>query len=215
MKIRVVLSLLLTGIFSTTALAGLEPPEGEKLITYQPDPEVWEVANKDLINSKRLVWFSKEMRAKNRTYDDFYELNVFNKPEKNLDELREWSDAKGKLKCRSFESVDLARNAEGSYPSIFWRTTCLKKNAPGARLVTKLIEGERHLYQVQKAWVGKVDQADIDLWLKRVEEAFVCNKNSETEPCPVEAPAAETDAEQNGLQAAIEATSSTEISDQE
>jgi hypothetical protein len=211
MKIRVVLSLLLTGIFSTTALAGLEPPEGEKLITYQPDPEVWEVSNKDLINSKRLVWFSKEMRAKNRTYDDFYELNVFNKPEKNLDELREWSDKKGKLKCGNFESIDLARNTEDTYPSIFWRTTCLKNNAPGARLITKLIEGERHLYQVQKAWVGKVDQADIDLWLKRVEEAFVCNKNSETEPCPAEE-AAETildDAQ------APEVASSTAVSDQE
>ncbi len=212
MKIRVVLSLLLTGIFSTTALAGLEPPEGEKLITYQPDPEVWEVSNKDLINSKRLVWFNKEMRAKNRTYDDFYELNVFNKPEKNLAELREWSDKKGKLKCGKFESIDLAHNPEGSYPSIFWRTTCIKSNAPAAQLITKLIEGERHLYQVQKAWVGNVDQADVDLWLKRVEEAFVCNQNNETEPCPVEASDTETDTEQNKLQAATETTSTTESS---
>ncbi len=186
MKIRAVISLLIAGTFSSVALAGLEPAEGEKLITYQPDPEVWEIANKDLINSKRLVWFNKEMRAKGRTYDDFYEVNVFNKPEKDVDGVRQWSDKKGSLKCRQFESVDIARDVSATYPSVTWRTTCLRGNAPAARLITKLIEGERHLYQVQKAWVGKVDNATIAEWQAHIEESYVCDINSETDPCPAE-----------------------------
>lgn len=195
MKIRTLFSLLLTGIFSTSALAGLEPPEGEKLITFQPDPEVWEIADKDLINSKRLVWFNKEMRAQGRTYDDFYEISIFNKPKKkDLDGVREWSDRKGSLKCLQFESVDLGRDAASQYPSVYWRTTCLKSGSPGARLITKLIEGEKHLYQVQKAWIGKVDEDVINAWLERIEEAYVCNVDSESAPCPPQPESTESEA---------------------
>lgn len=194
MKIRALLSLLLAGIFSTSALAGLEPPKGEKLITFQPDPDAWEIADKDLINSKRLVWFNKEMRAQGRTYDDFYEISIFNKPKKkDLDGVREWSDKKGSLKCRQFQSTNLGRDTNSSYPSVFWRTTCLKSNAPIAQLITKLIEGERHLYQVQKAWVGEADEEAINIWQKRIEEAYVCNIDSESNPCPTQSEAPVTE----------------------
>lgn len=200
LKIRVALPLLITGVFSTTALAGLEPAEGEKLITYQPDPEVWEIANKDLLNSKRLVWLNKDMRAKGKTFDDVYQVDVFNKPKKkDLDGVREWSDKKGSLKCRQFESVDIERDTTSTYPSVTWRTTCVKSSSPPARLISKLIEGERHLYQVQKAWVGDVDEADMERWQQRVLESYVCDLNSDAVPCPEnQASSAATESQTDG-----------------
>ena len=70
---------------------------------------------------------------------------------KDLHGIRQWSDKKSRLKCRQFESIDVARDTDHTYPSILWRTTCVKSKAPIAQLITKLIEGEQHLYQIQKS----------------------------------------------------------------
>ena len=184
MKIRALLSLLLTGLLSTTAFAGIEQPSGEKLIAFEPDPEIWEVHNKDWIESKGLVWFRKDMRAKGKVYDDFYMVNIYNQSENDLDHMRERYDYPGRRSCDSFDSIDMKSAVTTPYPMMLWHTTCLKTRDPEARIIHLIVEGERHIYHVQKGWRGKVDPADLETWAERIKNIYVCDLNREDAACP-------------------------------
>jgi len=203
MKIRVVLSLLLTGLLSTTAFAGIEQPGGEKLIAFEPDPEIWEVHNKDVIESKSLVWFKKDMRAKNRVYDDVYTVDIYNQSKNGLDHIRNRYDYPGRRSCDTFESIDMESAVTTPYSVMLWRTTCLKKRDPEARFIHLVVMGERHIYHVAKAWRGEVDSADVQIWTERMKNIFVCDLSREDAACPAGAiPAPKT--EQEAAQADVE-----------
>ena len=186
MKIRLLLSLLLiSGVFSTGA-AAFEQPEGEKLIIFQVDPEKWEVHNKDILESKSLVWFNKEMRKQGRTYDDFYMINIYSQSENDLNHMRDRYDKPGQKFCSNFESTDLPALANQNYLSMFWRTLCLKKRDPQARIVHLTIKGKNHIYHIQKGWRGEVEEAEVDKWVDRLKDTFLCDINREDAPCPAQ-----------------------------
>lgn len=184
MKIIAFVSLLLTGLISITAFAGIEQPSGEKLITFEPDPERWEVHNKDLIQSKSLVWFRKDMRAKGKVYDDFYMVNIYNESENSLEHMRNRYDFPGRRSCDTFESVDMQSTVAMPYPTMLWQTICLKSRDPEARIIHVIVKGERHIYHVQKGWRGDVDPADLEIWTQRMKNIFVCDLKRKDAICP-------------------------------
>jgi len=217
MKIRVVLSLLLTGLLSTTAFAGIEQPGGEKLIAFEPDPGIWEVHNKDVIESKSLVWFKKDMRAKGRVYDDFYMVNIYNQSENGLDHMRNRYDFPGRRSCDSFESIDMESAVTTPYSMMLWSTTCLKTRDPEARIIHLIVMGERHIYHVQKGWRGKVDPTDVAIWTERMKNIFVCDLSREDAACPagaIPAPQTEQEAAQDDAEEELN-TAAASVSDKE
>jgi hypothetical protein len=199
MKIRVLFSLLFAAFFSNAVLAGFEQPSGERFIAFEPDPEQWEIHNKDLINSKGLVWYNKEMRTKGRAFDDFYMINVYNRSDdkEGLAHVRDWVDIRGRRDCSAYESEELQRNLESKYDAIFWKTTCLHAKRAPSRIINLVLGGERHIYLFQKGWRGDVEQADINTWIERIGEIYLCNDNSTDSPCPSVEPAAD---QQTGTQ---------------
>ena len=196
MKNRVLLSLLLQAGIFPTGLSAFEQPQGEKLISFIVDPEQWEMHNKDLDQSKSMVWFNKAMRKQGRPFDDFYMVNIYAQSENDLNHMRNRYDTPGQKFCGSFESTDLPDIANQNYPSLFWRTTCLKKNDPEARIIHLVIRGKNHIYHVQKGWHGKVEQAQLEEWVDRIKSIYVCDINREDAPCPTQSEqTAETDAD--------------------
>jgi hypothetical protein len=194
MKNRFLITLLfITGVLSLTTVsaASFVKFEGEKLISFSMDLEKWERHNKDLLKSKSLVWFKKELRKEGRPFDDFYMVNIYNQSKNGLNHMRDRYDKPGRKFCDSFESIDLATD-EQHYESMSWRTECLKNRAPEARIIHLVLLGKRHIYHIQKGWSGKVEQSEINMWLDRIKRIHLCDINNPEAPCPA-APIAQAD----------------------
>jgi len=188
MKNRFLIALLLlTGMLTATTVsaAAFEKFDGEKLISFPVNMEIWERHNKDLLKSKSLVWFRKALREEDRPFDDFYMVNIYNQSENDINHMRDRYDQPGKKFCDSFKSIDLPAD-EKNYESMSWRTECLKSRAPEARIIHLLLLGKRHIYHIQKGWSGKVEQADVDVWVDRIKKIHLCDINREDAPCPVD-----------------------------
>jgi len=186
MKNRVLIALLLlTGIISATSVSAFEKPQGEKLISFTMDPEIWEVYNKDTQQSKTLVWYRTALRAEGKIYDESYAVTIYNQTEKSLDHMRNRNDEPGRRYCVQFESIDLAMKTNTVYDSRFWRTHCLRKNAPAAQIIHRTFKGENHIYHIQKSWTGEVDEVTLNKWIDRLNDAYVCDINREDAACPV------------------------------
>ena len=98
MKNRFLIALLfITGALSltTASAADFAKFEGEKLISFPVNLEKWERHNKDLLKSKSLVWFKKELRKEGRPFDDFYMINIYNQSENGLSHMRDRYDQPG------------------------------------------------------------------------------------------------------------------------
>lgn len=155
---------------------------GENLITpYKPDENNWEILKKDKPEQRSMMWADKKLGFSNS-----YTVTVYPKGRKAPNLVREIQDAPGLKACTLFESINLPSLNNMNYSSEFWRTNCETKTGFKAQMISLLIQGEDSLYSVQRVWRGSDAVPDVDLWVERMSQIFVCDTRVENRPCPSE-----------------------------
>jgi hypothetical protein len=154
--------------------------KGENLITpYQPNEENWDVLKKNEPKERGMMWLDKKLG-----FSDSYTVTIYPKRRELLKSVRETQDNPGRKACESFESIDLTALDNKNYGSTFWRTKCETSSGFKAQMINLLIQGEDSLYSVQRVWRGPKAVPEIETWVSRMSQIYVCDTRDEDKVCP-------------------------------
>ncbi len=174
-------AVILFSIFATTGCASLSSPahEGENLVTpYHRALNTWNTYVKHDEFKISHLWHHPD-----RGIADTYIVNVSTVPEQEIDQFRDSADQRGRDRCDRFRSVNLAYSSVNRYPGVFWRTQCENLNGRNVQVLNLAIKGSDSFYHVQKIWRYDIEERELDQWIERVQQTFVCDTRRADLPC--------------------------------
>ena len=153
---------------------------GENLITpYSGFLAGWQVHVENKPHYHSRMWQHPELGFK-----DAYVVSVTPREQNALSHFRAVIDQPGIQSCENFTSSTIDSKHPADYPAEFWQTNCLRKDTSEAIILHLLLRGNDSLYHVQKIWQGTFASAELDAWISRFQQIYICDTRSQKSPCP-------------------------------
>lgn len=176
---RVAIAVSLAAV--TAIAAGASRAAGETFVPpYDPPASDWElVADPNRPGAR--IWKSRQ-NAK-----DLFRIESIVGAAESLAEIRMALDAPGKASCAVFDTTTLRDRPVNGYPRLVWRTDCRKEDGSKGTFLNLAIRGREGLHLAMKIWQLEVEEAEVDVWLERFEQSYVCVPGEPGPPCPAKA----------------------------
>ncbi|MFO0688157.1 MAG: hypothetical protein U0900_05575 [Myxococcota bacterium] len=175
------------GLASFVALAfvvvapGAARAAGETFVSpYDPPASEWEPVP-DPNRPGARIWKSRS-NAK-----DLFRVETLLGAAESLAEIRMTLDAPGKATCAVFDTMTLRDRPVNGYPRLIWRTDCTKEDGSKGTFLNLAIRGREGLHLAMKIWQLDVPKAEVETWLARFEQSYVCVPGEPGPPCPAKA----------------------------
>jgi hypothetical protein len=152
--------------------------DGERLVSaFHPDAAAWErVEVPDRAGSR--LWKSRENEREQ------YRIEVLTGSTQEVREARSFLDGQGKASCKVFDTTTLREARSNGYPSVLWRTDCIREDGAGTTLLQLALRGRNALYLVVKSWPAPPSAAEVETWAERLERHLVCDPRAPGQGCP-------------------------------
>lgn len=163
---------------ASAAMEAFAADAGEHLVsTFRPDAAAWERIEVPDRPGTRL-WKSRENEREQ------YRVEILAGSAQEVREARLSLDGQGKASCRDFDTTTLREARVNGYPSLLWRTDCVRENGEKSTLLQLALRGRKALYLVMKAWPAPPASADVERWVERFERHLVCDPSAAGQGCP-------------------------------
>ena len=101
-------------------------------------------------------------------------------------EAKQVFDLKTQANSKSCQTHDVTREPdvlENGYSTAQWTETCGLADDETQVTMTKAIVGAERLYLVSMIWKDVPGRRDVEQWVRRFRQVFVCDPNTGTNPC--------------------------------
>lgn len=155
--------------------------QGENLITpYSGFLAGWKVFVENKAHYHSRMWQHPKLGFKNT-----YVVSVTPAEKISLAHFRRIIDKPGIDSCVKFTSTTINSNASTEHPTEIWQTDCLRKDENNAKILHLLIMGNESLYHVQKIWQVEYTSNEVNTWVDRFKQIYICDTRSQKSMCPV------------------------------
>ncbi|MBY0402243.1 hypothetical protein K2X89_18250 [Myxococcota bacterium] len=169
---------MLVVLLASTATAWAE---GETFVPpYDPPVSEWEIVP-DPNRPTARIWKSRSNPR------DLFRVESLIGAVESLAEIRMTLDAPGKASCAVFDTTTLRDRPANGYPRLIWRTDCTKEDGSKGSFLNLAIRGRDGLHLAMKIWQLEVGKAEVDTWIARFDQSYVCVPGEPGRPCPAKA----------------------------